>query len=307
MAAAPSPPAPGRPPAGVAPGAAAGGLPPEAFFVAGAVSQYIGAAIAVELFEEIPAEGVAWLRILGAALILVAWRRPWRRRWTGPDLLLAGVFGVVLCTMNLTFYLAIDRLDLGTTVAIEFIGPIVVAAAGTRTRRNAAAVGLAAMGVVLLAEVQAEGSADGILLALAAAVMWAGYIVFGSRVARSGIAVDGLGIGMVIGAIVLAPLCTPSIGNAVDRPELMLLAMFTGLLSSVVPYALDQITLARLDPSRFALLLALLPVTAAIVGAVGLGQVPSATEAFGIALVVAGVAVRDRAAGRHPVPIPADG
>ncbi len=246
------------------------------------------------MFEEIPAAGVAWLRIVGAALILMAWRRPWRRRWTGRELVLAGVFGVVLCTMNLTFYLAIDRLDLGTTVAIEFIGPIVVAAAGTRTRRNAAAVGLAASGVVLLAEVQADGSADGILLALAAAVMWAGYIVFGSRVARSGIAVDGLGAGMVIGAIVLAPWCTPSIGPALDRPELMLLAMFTGLLSSVVPYALDQITLARLDPSRFALLLALLPVTAAVVGAVGLGQVPSLTEALGIALVVTAVAVRDR-------------
>ncbi len=269
-------------------------LPAEALFITGAVTQYIGAAIAVDLFDEMAAQGVAWLRVVGAAIILTAWRRPWRRPWNRHDLVLAAMFGTVLTTMNLIFYLAIDRLDLGTAVAIEFAGPIAVAVAGTRTRRNAAAIVLAVAGVVLLAKVQPEGSTTGVALALAAAVLWAGYIVLGSRVAKSGAAVDGLGAGMVAGAFVLAPFCAGSVGPAVDRPTLAVLAMATGLLSSVIPYALDQVSLSRMPAARFALLLALLPVTATLVGAVWLGQVPSGTEVIGIALVVAAVATRDR-------------
>lgn len=271
-----------------------GRVAPEALFIVGAVSQYLGAAIAVTLFDEIDARGVAWLRVVGAAALLVAWRRPWRRRWTRHQLALAAAFGTVLTGMNLSFYLAIDRLDLGTAVAIEFLGPIAVAAVGTRTRRSATSLGLAAAGVVLLAEVQAEGSATGVALALTAAALWAGYIVLGSLVARSGTSVDGLGLGMVVGAAVIAPFCVGAVVPVADRPGLLVLGLATGLLSSVIPYALDQVVLARLHPSRFALLLALLPVTATVVGVVFLGQVPSVAEAAGIALVVLAIASRER-------------
>ena len=119
------------------PGSALAHAPPELLFVISAISLYAGAAIAVVLFDELEPTAVAWLRVSGAAAILLVWRRPWRRTWTRRELGLAGAFGVVLAAMNTSFYLAIDSLPLGTAVAIEFLGPIAVAAAGTRTLRSA--------------------------------------------------------------------------------------------------------------------------------------------------------------------------
>src|SRR3954447_17158100 len=104
-----------------APAAIADRLPAQALFVLGAVSQYVGAALAVLLFASVPAAGVAWLRVVAAAALLVAWRRPWQTRWTAARLRLVAAFGIALGLMNLAFYLAIDRLPLGTAVAIEFV------------------------------------------------------------------------------------------------------------------------------------------------------------------------------------------
>jgi len=183
-------------------------------------------------------------------------------------------------------------------VAIEFLGPIAVAAFGTRTARNAAALAIAAAGVLLLAQVQAEGSGRGIFFALLAAVFWAGYIVLGDRVAKSGTAVDGLGVGMAIGALAIAPFGVPDLGPAFDLPWLLVAGLAAGVLSNAIPYALDQVVLQRIERARFALLLALLPATATVVGLVVLGQVPSLGELVGIGLVIGAVALRSR----EPVP-----
>jgi inner membrane transporter RhtA len=268
--------------------------PPEALFVAGAVSQYLGAAIAVGLFDRLDPAAVAWLRVATAAAIVVAVRRAWRRTWTASELRWAAAFGTALAVMNLAFYLAIDHLPLGTAVAIEFVGPVAVAAFGSRGTRSVVALVLAAVGVVLLAEVQPEGSAIGVAYALLAGGAWAAYIVLGHRMARTGAAVDGLGVGMAIGALAIAVVGVPRLGPALDAPWLLLAAMATGLLSNAVPYAIDQVVLARIDRDRFALLQALLPVTAVAVGLVALAQRPSATELVGVALVVVALAVRGR-------------
>jgi inner membrane transporter RhtA len=263
-------------------------LPPQALFVLGAISQYVGAALAVLLFASVPAAGVAWLRIVASASVLVAWRRPWRTRWTARRLRLVATFGLTLALMNVTFYLAIDRLPLGTAVAIEFCGPIAVAALGSRTRRDVAALALAAGGVLTLADVHLAASPDGLALAVAAGVAWAGYIVLGHRVAADGAIrpQDGLALGMAIGAAGFAPALVWSAVPALVSPALLAACLAVGVASSVVPYALEQVAMRRLPRARFALLLALLPATAAIVGAVLLGQVPGLVEAVGIALVV---------------------
>ena len=269
-------------------------VPPQALFVCGAISQYVGSAVAVLLFDRVPAAGVAWLRVVGAAIVLVAWRRPWRSAWTARRLWLVAAFGLTLGTMNLAFYLAIDRLPLGTGVAIEFAGPITVAALGSRTRRDLAALALAVAGVLLLADVHVSGSPGGVALALLAGVLWALYIVLGHRVAgEPGIRPqDGLAAGMAIGAVLLAPVLVGKAGPAFDDAELLLLCLGVGVFSSVVPYGLEQLAMRRLPRARFALLLALLPATAAIVGAIILGQVPTVLEALGIALVVAAASLR---------------
>ncbi|HEV7807827.1 MAG TPA: EamA family transporter [Solirubrobacteraceae bacterium] len=263
-------------------------LPPQALFVLGALSQYVGAALAVLLFASVPAAGVAWLRIVSSAAVLLAWRRPWRTIWTPARLRLVMAFGVTLAAMNVTFYLAIDRLPLGTAVAIEFCGPIAVAALGSRTRRDASALVLATAGVLALADVHLAGSPDGLALAVAAGVAWAGYIVLGHRmVADAGIRPqDGLALGMAIGAAAFAPILVASALPALVSAPLLVACLAVGVASSVVPYALEQIAMRRLPRARFALLLALLPATAAIVGALILGQVPGLVEGAGIALVV---------------------
>jgi len=262
-------------------------------FVLSAVSQYAGAAVAVLLFSAVPVEGVGWLRIVAAATFMAAWRRPWRAGWTA--LRPAGLvvaFGVVLAAMNLAFYLAIARLPLGNAVAIEFLGPVLVAVAGTRTRRDLGALLLALAGVGLLVEVELRGSPVGVALALAAAVLWAFYIVLGARVAAQGRGIDALAAGMIAGAVVFAPLAGPAALPAFADLGLVTACLSVGVLSSVVPYALDQRILARISRGRFALFLALLPATAALVGAVALGQVPAPIEAAGIALVMVAVALR---------------
>jgi inner membrane transporter RhtA len=271
-------------------------LPPEALFVLSGISMYAGAAVAVFAFDHLAAAGVAWWRVLWAGLILSVVRRSWRGPWTRRQVLLAALFGSALAAMNLSFYLAIDRLPLGTTVAIEFSGPVAVAVLGSRTRRSIAALALTVTGVVILADVQLEASASGVVFGLMAAAFWAAYIVLGARVATEARAVDGLGLGMVIGAAAIAPVALRPAVGVFDVPWVLLLTLATAVLSNVVPYALDQVILRRIPRARFAFLLALLPVTATLTGLLVLAQTPSTAEVIGIAIVVVGIAVSERPA-----------
>lgn len=280
--------------------------PPEALFIVGAVSQYLGASIAIELFDDLTVGGVAWLRVLSAAIIVLVSRRAWRHRWGRRELAWAAVFGIVLAAMNLAFYLAINEVPLGTSVAIEFIGPITVAAIGTRTARNAAALGLTVAGILLLATVTPDISAPGLGFTLLAGTLWAGYIVLGQRVALSGLALDGLGIGMAVGALAIAPFGTGALAPGFDRPWLLAAAAATGLLSNAIPYGIDQLVLQRIDRTRFALLLALLPVTAVVIGFIALGQEPTIGELAGIATIMVAVAISRRPVPESPVEALAD-
>ncbi|MDG2112571.1 MAG: EamA family transporter [Actinomycetota bacterium] len=267
-------------------------VPAEAFFVLGAVSQYLGAAVAVGLFDELRPGTVALVRVLTAGLVVVAWRRSWKRRWTGAELRLAAAFGIALASMNLSIYVAFDQLPLGNAVAIEFMGPIAVAAVGSRTVRAGGGLVLAAAGVLVLAGVQAEGTLRGVAFALLAGIFWAGYIVLGHRVASQGSAIDGLGVGMLIGAVVISPFGATGLTPTIDRPTLLALALLTGVLSSVFPYAIDQVVMRRITRARFAFLQSLLPVTAAVVGFVTLDQTPTGRELLGVGLVITAILIR---------------
>ena len=268
-------------------------VPAPLLFVAGGVSMYLGAAVAVWLYAEIDPASVAWLRQLGAALVLLAWRRPGKHAWHGRIFWLAALFGLVTAVMNIAFYEAIARLPMGTAVALEFAGPVLVAAFGSRTRRDFAALSLVLCGVLSIVDVQWSGSTLGVLFALAAALLWAGYIMLGKRVADVGLGVDGLAVGFVVATIVLLPLAFGT-GPVWSSPKLLLMSIGVGVLATVVPYALDQVVLRRLGQASFALLLALLPVTATLIGLLVLHQVPSILEALGIAAVVVGLTLRSR-------------
>ncbi len=272
------------------------GAPAPVLFLIGGCSMYLGAALAVVLFDRLSPAGVAWLRMLAAALVLLAWRRPDRAAWHGRRLALASGFGLATGVMNVAFYEAIARLPLGTAVAVEFCGPVAVAALGLRRVRDGAALVLAATGVVFIADVRLVSNPTGLLLALLAALMWAAYIVLGSRVARSGSGLDDMAVGFAVAALLLCPLALGT-GPAWSTPTLLAIAAGVGVLSTALPYALDQVVLRRVGQARFALLLALLPVTASVVGLLVLGQLPHPLEAGGIAAVTVAVALRSRDVG----------
>jgi inner membrane transporter RhtA len=263
------------------------------------VFHYLGPAFAVLLFARVDPLGVAWLRIAAAGAIFGLWRRPWRAlqgasvaTWR---LVLA--LGIVLAVMNSCFYVAIDRLPLGTVAAIEFLPVIVLAAIGTRTVRNAAALGLAVPGVYLLTDVRLEGEPIGVAFAFANAVLFALYIVLAHRISRSSEIgrIDGLAASMLIATIAITPIGGWSAAPALADPVAIAAGIGVGVASSVIPYVFDQLAMARLSRATYSLMVSLLPATATVIGIVVLTQIPSAIEVVGVALVVAAVAVHREA------------
>ena len=268
-------------------------MPAPLLFVLSGLTQYVGAALAVGVFGTIAAASVAWLRIAVAAVVLVGWRRPWRSRWERADLRTAVGFGVVLALMNVAFYIAIDHLPLGTAVAIEFLGPVGVAAATGRGWRDRVGIAVAALGVVLLAGVSLDtgpGAVIGLVAIGVSAACWAAYILLGRRVARAGTGgITGLSVAMAAGAIVFAPFLAGGAAPVLHDARLAALVVGIAVLSSVIPYALEQVVLRRVRAATFAVLLAMLPATAAVVGAVALQQVPHGLEIVGLLLVSAAI------------------
>jgi inner membrane transporter RhtA len=273
-----------------------GRVPPHVFFVVSAVFHYLGPAFAVLLFQRVDVLGVAWLRIVSAAVVFAAWRRPWRALagMERADLLTLVAWGGVLAVMNCCFYLAIARLPLGTVAAIEFVPVIVLAALGARTARNWLALGLAVPGVYLLTHAQLVAAPLGVAFAFANAVLFALYIVLGHRVARRGRAagrsgIDGLAASMLVAAVAVTPLAGPGAAPALLDPLALAAGAGVGITSSVIPYVSDQLAMARLGRATYALMVSLLPATATVVGVVVLRQVPSPADVLGVALVVGGV------------------
>jgi inner membrane transporter RhtA len=228
-------------------------------------------------------------------LVFVIWRRPWKTflaaerstQWT-----IGALGGTVFAVMNYTFYIAIDRLPLGTVAAIEFVGPIVLALVGSRTRRNLAALALAVSGVFLLTDVRIEGDPEAFGWAFANAVLFTLYIVLAHRIARADPTtspIDRLGAAMMIAAIAITPLGFVDATPALVDPIALLAGIGVGISSSVIPYVFDQLAMTRLARATYALFVALLPATAVIIGIIVLTQIPQPIEVAAIGLVIAGV------------------
>lgn len=270
-------------------------MPPHAYFLVSATFHYLGPAFAVLLFARVDVLGVAWLRIASAALIFAAWRRPWR--FLNRTIV---AWGAVLAVMNCCFYLAIDRLPLGSVAAIEFLPVIALAALGMRTQRNLVALSLAVAGVYMVTGVHLVGQPLGLAFAFANAGLFAAYIVLADRVAKDDriAGIDGLAAAMLVAAVAVTPIAGWAAVPAFGDPVALLAGIGVGVSSSVIPYVTDQLALARLPRATYALMVSLLPATAIVIGLVVLGQVPTQAEATGVALVVAGVALHREAQAR---------
>jgi inner membrane transporter RhtA len=251
----------------------------------------------------------------GGRCVFALWRRPWRllARLSSDDRVVIGGLGVVLAAMNAVFYQAIARLPLATVGAIEFAGPIAIAAWGTRSMRNLAALALATAGVIALTEVRLTAQPVAYLFAFANCGLFMLYILLGHRIAASAPDVSGidrLALAMLVATVAALPAGLQQALPAFTDAPLMAAAVGVGVSSSVIPYVCDQLAMRRLPRASFALLLSLLPASAAVIGFLVLRQAPSLPDVIGILFVVAGVGLhRVKEAGaprRQPGTAPAN-
>lgn len=257
------------------------------------LSVQLGAALAVGLFPLVGAGGTAWLRLVAGAVIFLLIARP----RTVPRSVVPSVLtlGVATAIMTVAFLQAVERIPLGTTVAIEFLGPLSVAALRARDRRMLIWPLLALCGVLLLTRPW-QGQVDlvGVALAAVAATGWGTYILLTQHVGDRLAGVTGLALTIPVAAVVAAPL-----GLSQALPglswQVMLAAVGIAILTPVLPFSLEMLALRRLTTTAFGTLMALEPSFAVIIGAVVLHQLPSALQILGVALVVtAGVGAARR-------------
>jgi inner membrane transporter RhtA len=275
-----------------------------ALVLAAASSVQVGAAVAKSLFPSFGPQGVVWLRLLFGSIALWAIARPELRGRPWRELRLVVALGVVLVSMNVTFYESIDRLPLGIAVTVEFLGPLAVAILGSRRRVDFLWVTLAGLGVALLAEGGGEGvDAVGLLFAALAGFFWALYIYLSVPIGRIYPGASGLAPAMALGALLITPWGIASAGEHLREPQLVGAAVGVGLLSSALPWSLELEALRRLPTHVFGVVLSLEPAVAALAGVVFLQEHLPARAWIAIGLVVvasAGAALEVR---RRPEPV----
>jgi inner membrane transporter RhtA len=264
------------------------------------LSVQLGAAISVGLFDDIGVAGTAWLRITIGAIGFVLIARPRYWRWTWRELRAPILLGFVSGGMTLAFLGAISLLPLGTAVAIEFLGPLTVAALHSHSRRALVWPALALVGVVLLTEPwQGTPSVAGIALALLAGVGWGLYIVITQHVGDRFNGVDGLAISMPVAALLTVGFGLPQAwGNM--TAQVLLVALVAALLLPLIPWTFELYALRRLTKSAFGTLMALEPAIALAIGAIVLHQVPALPQFVGIACVVLAGVAAERSGRREP-------
>jgi inner membrane transporter RhtA len=260
-------------------------VPAPVLVLGGIASVQSGAAIATKLFPQVGAGGAVFLRLGLSAVIVCLVVRPAISQVRG-DVMLMLAYGVVLGAMNLSFYLALDRIPLGVAVTIEFLGPLTVAVGGSRRRLDLVWVVLAAAGVVLLAGGGGRLAVSGVVFAAVAAVCWATYILLAQRVGRAVPGMTGLAVALVAGAALTAPYGIAAGGTALVQPSAIGKGAAIAVLSSAIPYSLELAALRRLRAATFGVLMSLEPAMAALSGLVFLGQHLRALEWVAVGCVM---------------------
>lgn len=253
------------------------------------ISLQLGAALAVQLFDDGGTWGTAALRLLMAAAVLLLISRPKVRTWGREQWLTAAALGLSLGMMNGFFYAAIARIPIGPAVTIEFIGPLLLAAFLSRSLRDAVCVALAVFGLGLLGWDSLTGEPldpIGVGLVLVAGACWVAYILASKKAGSLFSGQDGLAVALAIGGIALLPMGGQGAVVLVSDSHLLLLAFGTGLLASLIPYSLEITALRSLNPNVFSILVALEPVFAAFFGWLLLSQNLSPLKLLAIALVI---------------------
>ncbi|MDN3480078.1 EamA family transporter [Curtobacterium sp. APC 4022] len=253
------------------------------------LSVQIGAAVAKTRFDEVGSVGAATLRLVIGAVVLALVVRPRVRHWTRAQWLAAVLLGLALGGMNLFIYVAFATIPIGVAVTIEFLGPLTLSLAHTRRWRDAVWAALALAGVVLLGVgPSAIGDVGGVVAAVLAAGCWAAYIVMNRRVGAAIPGIDGLAVSMLVAMVVALPFgLRPAVAGVAGDPTLLVVFSVVGLLSSVLPYALEMSALRRMPTRVFGVLQSLGPAIAALAGLVVLREALSVLEVVALVCVTA--------------------
>jgi inner membrane transporter RhtA len=249
-------------------------------------SVQFGSAVARTLFDDLGAAGVTFLRLAIAAVIFGVVFRPRVRGWSAPAWRAAALLGVVMAVMNLTFYLSLRTVPLGTAVTVEFMGPLLLALVQTRRLFDALWAVLAAGGVILLG-LDSGGPAHlgGLALALIAGLCWAGYIVLSARLGSLVPGTGGLAVSLAVAALIVLPFGVRGAAAVVDRPILLVGGTAVALLSSVLSYGLEINALRHIPTRVFGILMSVEPAAAAIAGLLVLHQRLGLREIAALVLV----------------------
>lgn len=262
--------------------------------VAAMFSVQLSAALSVPLISQVGSAGTAWLRLSAGALIFLAIARPPLRSVHRRDIPAVVGLGVATGLLTTFFLAAITRIPLGQAVAIEFLGPLAVAALRSHTRRALWWPALALVGVVLLTEPW-HGSVNlvGIGFAAGSAVGWGTYILLTQHIGDRFAGIDGLSLTIPIAAVTAAVAGVPQAAGHLTV-EVLLVAIGLAILLPVLPFALEMIALRHMTHTAFGTLMALEPAIGAVLGLVVLHQKPSAIQAMGVMLVVAAGALASK-------------
>ena len=260
--------------------------PPLVLVLLAIVSVQLGAACAKSLFATLGPVTVVFLRLSLAALLLLLVVRPNWSSLRAAQWRITLAFGAILALMNLTYYLALQRLPLGLTVTIEFVGPLAVALWHSRRPLDFVWVVLAAGGIALLNPFSGEIDAQGFCLALVAGACWAAYIVLGEKIGGTLPGVQGLTLAMTVGAIFLAPVGLHASATIAENYALLPVAFAVAILSSALPYSCEIEALRRMPKRVFGIMMSVEPAAAALIGFLVLHEVLSTTQILAIVLVM---------------------
>jgi inner membrane transporter RhtA len=258
----------------------------------GMVSYQFGASLAKHLFPQVGAQGATAYRLGISALLLLAWRRPWRRSNGQRNWRMLWGYGLSMGAMNLVFYMSLRTIPLGIAVAIEFTGPLAVAVFGSSRLLDFMWIALAIGGLALLLPLRGQMQPldpVGVMYALAAGLGWALFILFGKQ-AGAAYGADAVSWGTLIGALLVLPFGIAHAGSDLLSPALLPYALGVAVLSSAVPYSLEMIALSVLPARTFSTLLSLEPAVAAIAGAALLGEHLSPLQWLAIVAIMAAAA-----------------
>ena len=255
--------------------------------VTGIVSLQFGAAIAKGLFGQLSPTAFVWLRLVTTAVVLIPIARPRLRGRGRREILVVIAFGGAVALMNFSIYQAMARIPLGVAVTFEFLGPLGVAIAGSRRPRDVVLVLLAGIGVALLGFTPHGITLPGVLFALMAAASWAAYILLSRETGRLWSGISGLAVAGLVGAIVLAAPAILSDGGRLLQPQLLIIGLVVGLMSSVIPYSLELNALRRIPAGIFGILMSLEPAAAALAGMIVIGEFLRPTQWLAVGCIVA--------------------